>query len=265
MALICESIMTRLPLLLLCSTIACAQVNTLGLVKDREKGLSGNLGFNFDAANGNSTYLKYGANGRVDLSGEKTLHFLVADYQIGQSGTHYDTYLRKGFAHARSIWRIKSWMAPELFVQAEINDGLRLKYRDLAGIGFRIGPLHFKSETQDLALALGTGLMYEIEDYQAQKIPGLPQYYFERIRNSSYMSLEYSRQGSLSFNWGSYFQPLIDEPSSYRILSNAKLSLPLISKLRIFGKWNLRYDSKPLSPSIRPWDFDQSQGLEWNF
>lgn len=254
----------RLCLLFLLS-LASAQVNTLGLLRESGEGISGNVGLNIDGARGNSNYLKYGANARIDFLASSTQHFIVGDYQIGQSGSNFETYLRKGFVHARSIWRTGLWLSPEGFAQGEINDGLQLRYRDLAGLGLRIGPSKISKDSLRLALGGGSGLMYEIENYRESKQAPLRTHYFERWRASNYLSLELRIQPQLLFSIGGYYQPNLANPDDFRFLVNSKLSLQIWKNLKFSQKFNTRFDSEPYDPNLERWDWDLGSGLELGF
>lgn len=246
-------------------TNALAQVNTLGLLSAKDTGFSGQIGLNFEGARGNNNYLKYGLNSRLDWNLPKLQNFVVGDYQLGQSGKSFETYLRKGFVHGRGIWHTYSYVSPEIYAQGELNDALKLKYRALCGGGMRLGPLETQSDSLKIALGGGSGLMYEIEKYNTAKIPNARNHYFARLRTSHYLSVEAKLGAWWNFNMGAYYQPNTMDFHDFRILINAKFAVKIWQNLRLNQKFNTRYDAKTISNSIEPWDYDLNTGLEWTF
>lgn len=247
----------RIIFLFLCSTV-WAQVNTLGLIQSKSQGFGGHLGLNFEGARGNNNYLKYGLASRVDFVQTRAHHFMVGEYQLGQSGKSFDTYLRKGFVHARSLWRIHPWVSPEIFTQSEINDGQKLRFRRLLGAGLRNESFNMQKDSFQLALSTGTGLMFEVEKYVAAK----QEYNFERWRSSNYLSFEFKLQPQIFVSLGAFYQPNLAQIEDYRMLLNTKISLQIWKNIKLIQKFNSRYDHLPYDPQIESWDFDMSSGME---
>lgn len=142
------------------------------------------------------------------------------------------------------------------FIQIQKNKSLLLINRKLAGTGLRINLFSNNS----LAIDVGTGLMYEIENLEINFLcPG------EESRTKLF---RFANIGVLRFGYKEnfevintmYFQPCVNRLNDYRILNEFNFLIFLAEYLKIDIAIEWRYDNDP--PSVlRKNDFGINIGL----
>ncbi|MCZ7555677.1 MAG: DUF481 domain-containing protein [Bacteroidia bacterium] len=242
---------------LLLSMQAVAQVNTEKLrSSDSGRGLAVSVSAATGLVRGNSEYFSFTASGRSDLMLDESYHFLVASYDMRESGE--GKISNKGFAHLRTMWNVRKNLILEGFTQLQYDQFILLKQRTLAGSGVRLGiPLAGDSSGGDaLQIFVGVGAMYEHELYGADERDVV----FHRLRSTNYLSLIYSLDTRVTLSTVAYAQPLFDEPANHRFVLEASVMVRLTTflALHVDVAWN--YNSHPVG-NIRRYDLELSNGV----
>jgi hypothetical protein len=253
--------MRLLILLLLLTLPAAAQVNTEVLRRTAmTEGIETRLGINFAYNAGNTSFLKLSGNARVDyLSGEWYI-FTVGNYERGLKDTLL--FINRGFAHLRFVRDVVPGLRAELFGQTEFNEFIRLKDRNLVGLGGRITLLD-GGERPDTAswmtLHLGIGGMSERETTSGEGAGTTA-----LVRSTNYLSLSWHFDERSSFGMTGYLQPSLRDIDDRRALFDASLSFGLGGVLAWNSSIRYRHDTEP-PPGIRPFDLELANGITATF
>ncbi|MEP2238607.1 MAG: DUF481 domain-containing protein [Maribacter sp.] len=157
----------------------------------------------------------------------KSIYFLIGNVSLIRSKD--EDFQNSYFLHARFNQKITDVVRFEAFVQNQSNENLTISDRNLLGMGLRL-KIFDKSGT--LAY-LGNSYIYEIESVATtdQK--------FYNHRNSSYLSLNQNfKKVNLDITGTLYFQPLYDNISNHRILSQFKAQMPLTKRISFSALYN---------------------------
>ena len=236
---------------------AIAQVNTEKLRRaDSTTGVFFNTSLSFGIVRGNSEYVSVRGAARLDYARSENDNFAVLDYEFKESQS--GKIANKGFLHLRSIWELSSVLSVEGFTQAEFNEFISLKNRDLIGAGAR---LHI-FDTQDeagrgiLDLFLGVGAMFEHELYATA--PADTRY--NRIRSTNYLTVNWMPDEDAAFSLVGYVQPLIENPEDVRVTTESSLEFALTRAFHFHVSASLRYHSRPVL-SVKRYDFELRNGI----
>ena len=163
----------------------------------------------------------------------KKIFFLVGDYKVIR--TKGKDFQNSWFAHLRYNQKITNLFRIEAFIQDQNNQLLEINSRKLIGGGVR---LKLISENNFKAY-FGNSYMYETEKSDRSD----KRYY--NHRNSSYLSLSFHFvKSKLSLTNTSYFQPLYEDFSNYRILEQFRADLPISKYLSLITVFNYFINSK---------------------
>jgi len=247
-------------LLVLVPCVLFAQVNTEKLRNDKKKGFSGNVSLGYGMVMGNSEYLNFTPNLRLDYNTENFINFISASYNRKQSELDKDKenlLEHKGFAHIRSARVINPFLSWEEFGQWEFNEFINLKSRLLAGTGARMDLLNSR-EDLPVSLILGVGGMYEDEDYDQGSDK-------ELLRSTNYLTFIWNISEKALIQTTNYYQFAVIEPEDYRIISESALKFNVSSWL-IFGTTvSLRYDNDPTEGVKKKYDVELNNNLTVSF
>lgn len=253
------------PLAALLLSIACtslhAQVNTEVMRRSElTPGWTNRVAVSMALASGNTQFLKLGLSARSDVLAGRWYSFLVGNYERGVSGD--ELFVNKGFVHLRGVHSITPQLAAEAFAQKEFNEFLRLKDRNLAGVGARIRLLHLESDTSaaaTLTADVGLGGMYEHE-----ATTGAGAGVIGHVRSTNYLSLRWVHEPILAVSLIGYYQPAIADLTDFRVLSDITLSLSITDRVAWTSSLGYRFDNQP-PPDLRPYDLDLKNGLAITF
>jgi len=236
---------------------ALAQVNTEKLRRaDSTTGVLFNTSLSFGIVRGNSEYVSARGAARLDYARGGNDNFAVVDYEFKES--QRGKIANRGFLHLRSIWQLSSSLFVEGFTQAEFNEFISLKNRDLLGGGMR---LHLFDTEDDrgrgiLDLFLGVGVMFEHELYATSP----SETRFNRIRSTNYLTMNWMPDDDVTFSLVGYVQPLIDNPEDVRLTSESSLEFALSEAFHFHVSASLRYHSRPVL-SVKRYDFELRNGI----
>lgn len=250
---------TTLPLiaLLFSPAFAGAQVNTERLRSWDVEGFSGNADLSLNLQSGNVSLLTVGSSVRLQYA---TLHeaerkdarrkgkdliYLIGNLSFGEKGTVEDepreTFVNNGFAHLRWTRMWLWWVGTELFGQVQYNEFIRLSRRLLGGAGLRVAVV----EHENAEVHVGSGYMLE---YEALDIPEEDPHPSSTLfhRSTSYFSIKlYLKEPVVALVNTAYVQPRFEDPSDYRLIDDAEISVSITDVFAVVWAFSLRYDSRP--------------------
>lgn len=244
-----------------CSSIF-AQVNTekLRLFGDRE-GWTHSLQASANIATGNANFTRISGSWRSDFERKPWELMFVANFEQGSGSGK--VFLNKGFVHIRGMYRLKAPLKLEAFVQEEFNDFIRIKRRELEGVGLRWKAIASTPKSEKTVpyvwLYFGTGLMHEKELSKDGSA-----FDTKLLRSTNYLTFYLDYGKNISFNTVHYFQIALKDISDYRLLSEGSLSIGLSKKLALTTAFTYRYDHQPPN-TLKPSDFNLTQGFRLTF
>ncbi|MBN1447239.1 MAG: DUF481 domain-containing protein [Bacteroidetes bacterium] len=249
-----------LPLLLyIVTSTLSAQVNTEKLRRaDSSSGMFFNTSLRFGLVRGNSEYVSAGAAARVDYAQATHDNFAVIEYEFKESSG--GKIANKGFVHLRTIRAWTTLLSVEAFAQAEFNEFLSLKNRDLLGAGARLHLIEVTGAKRSLfSLYLGVGAMFEHEYYATEPAETR----FNRVRSTNYLTAAWNPSGNMAASLVGYIQPLIEEPADYRMTAEASLEFTISSRFRFHVGVNSRFHSRPVL-NVKRYDFEINNGIRFS-
>ena len=190
--------------------------------------LSSDLLFNYTDNNG-EYILQIGSNLTTQLKSRnlKSIYFFIGNVNLIRSKD--EDFQNSYFLHARFNQKLTEVFRFEAFAQNQNNQKLTISERNLLGLGLRLKLL---SKSGSLVY-FGNSYIYEIEvvDDTGQK--------FYNHRNSSYISLNQNfKKYNLDVTGTLYFQPLYNNISNHRILSQFKAQMPLTKRVSFSALYN---------------------------
>lgn len=145
-------------------------------------------------------------------------------------------FISNGFGHLRYNRKVNEWLRWEVFGQFQNNIITEIDSRFLIGTGPRFKIVKNKF----FRLYAASLFMYEREKELIK-----PSVTHNDLRSSSYVSLTYTPAENIQLISTSFFQPLINNLSDYRILNQAKLKVKATKHFSLSLKWNYLHDRFP--------------------
>ena len=180
-------------------------------------------------------------NSVVEYKGKKSLILLAGNYNFlaGDGKKLTDDFI----IHLRYNYKFNHLIRFELFTQFQQNEILMIQERWLNGTGLR-----FKlADIENFRAYLGFLGMFEVEKEAAEPNPGLIR---SDWRNSDYFSFTIGMSEHLELISTTYYQPLFSDFNDFRILTNNELNVKAGKRLSLILRYNLLYDSKPVSEVV---------------
>jgi putative salt-induced outer membrane protein YdiY len=234
------------------------QVNTETLRKsDLEKGFHNNIQFRLGLNAGNSEYLKLKSKFRLDYVADNYYTFGVIEYQRGLQAD--ELFINKGFAHFRYINTFLKSIRWEIFTQKEFNDFIRLRDRNLAGMGLRKSFMFMQKKHSHINLHLGVGFMWENEELDLDPVTET-----NIIRSTNYVSANWKIDDRLQLIHINYFQFDVENPSDFRLLAESTLHFSITKAFHFQTSLEFRYDSEP-PLFIKKYDLELTNGVTFAF
>ncbi len=236
---------------------ALSQVNTEKLRKSaNETGIFTEFNLAGTLTSGNTEYIRFNTGLRFDYIGNSYNSFIIAklDYKEANS----EIIVKKGFTHFRNVFDYSGNLSFELFLQKEFNEFISLNDRNIAGGGLRIKIAESYTDTTSIAVAFGSGIMYEGEDYaEGYKEDS------KLARSTNYLSVNWKINELFSIRSVSYFQVDVTRLNNYRLLNESDFSVDIFHNLKLFVAIDYRYDSKP-PIGIENYDFEFVNGIRFS-
>lgn len=198
--------------------------------------LNSDLLFNYNDNNGEYIF-QVSSNVTTQFKSKNlnSIYFLIGNVNLIRSKD--EDFQNSYFLHARFNHKLTDLFRLEAFVQNQYNEKLTISDRNLLGVGLRLKILDKKGT---LAY-LGNSYIYEVESVASSDQK------FYNHRNSSYLSLNQNfKKYNLDITGTFYFQPLYDNISNHRILSQFKAEMPLTKRISFSALYNyavINFDS----------------------
>jgi len=246
--------------LMLCFFVeAQGQINTEKLRRsDSLRGAFFSSGLSFGLVRGNSEFVSLSGDVRGDYICASSRHFLISSYAFKEAGK--GKIANKGFLHGRTIWQTGASLALEGFAQAEFDEFLSLKNRDLLGGGVRWRALSIDSDeaAARLRIHLGIGAMYEHEEYDTSPAD----IRLDRLRSTNYLTLQWTPSEVATVTWVSYAQPLFENPEDLRLTAETSVEWRIASTLSFSVSMSWRYHSRPMT-DVKRYDLEITNGIRF--
>ncbi len=165
-------------------------------------------------------------------SGEHTVLFL-ASYNLGLVSDK--KVINDSYQHLRYTRSLLPFLAFEMFLQSQHNEGIQLAWRGLAGAGPRFTLIR----TDNVRLFLGTLYMYEHERERDSDIT------YREHRLSSYLSLGVPIADAVFFDVIMYYQPNLQRFASYKYSSQASLEVRLNERFALVSGFSMTHNTRP--------------------
>lgn len=240
------------------STIAAQIVN----IESKRKQLAtdttgwfGSMDLGFNLNKNSSTVLNLTGNAQIDYLHGKSRWISLTNYRVIRADGA--AFINTGFQHLRYNQSLSEKVTGEVFVQAQYNEKLRLRFRGLVGFGPRFRLVNNDKGT----LFLGTHYMYQYEE-----INDAEQVYRDH-RLSSYLSINYRFNDIVRLQNTSYYQPLLTDLSIARLSSQTIVEAKLTTRLAFTSRFNISIDNR-LSESTEGVPvaiYSFLNGLKWRF
>lgn len=214
-------------------------------------GFVGRSDLNFNIAQNTQQILTFGLNVHMQYQRNRSRFLAISDLAFIKAAQ--TNFVNNGYQHFRHSYKLIDRITLESFVQAQYNLVLKLDKRYLAGIGprFKI----FKK--RNFRLYLGTLYMYE---YQLQDHETIEQYN-HRLSSHITFNIAYNK---FDLSHTTFFQPLLSDPSNYRIASDSNLDIVLTGHFNFRVGFNLLYDTNQ-PPGIPELVYTLKNGLSFKF
>jgi len=193
------------------------------------------------------THLQY------KTSNDRGLWLFLGNYNFLKVGDRES--ISNYYLHFRYNRKINEWLRWEFFTQYQNNDIMQIDSRLLAGTGPRFKLIKHKY----FRLYAGSLFMFEREREKTA-----PVIHHDDWRNSSYVSFTWLPNANTELISTTYYQPLLNKFSDYRILNQAVLRVKASPHFALSVKWNYLHDRFPAGVAPRsPYTF--STGIDYDF
>ena len=215
-----------------------AILNVESLKSQEVEGIHGEVSGRLRLASGNTDLVQVGGDLGVGLlNGHHWFRAYAGMDRLEQKGKDI---LNNRYLHLRYNYRFTQRLRSFHFFQLQSNQNLFLDQRRLLGSGLRYALL----EGARSHLEIGTGLMFEVERLNAEKLgPG-------EDSRSDLLRMSNLIVGSGSFGEGRqwvtvvYYQPSVGDFEDYRLSGEAGLGVELIRSLQLDVTLTWRHDSR---------------------
>ena len=216
-------------------------------------GFSGSASFNFALKRNVNDFLTLGSDLHVQYKNEKHLALFKNNVNFQKiEGEKFENSLT---SHLRYNYKISPRIAWEAFAQGQYNKINLIDFRGLPGTGPR-----FKLTTSEkYKLYLGTLAMFEYEEV-ADGVTPLQR----NLRGSTYFSFSLYPTDNITVISTTYYQPLIEDVSDYRISSQSSLLVGLLTNFSIKLSHTFIYDAFP-AIGIPNSQYEFTTGLAYTF
>lgn len=182
----------------------------------------------------------------------KATYLLISNLNLIRAGE--EDFVNNGFQHFRFNNNLNETFIFELFLQAQFNELLKVKNRDLAGTGIRIKLL----DRSKIKVYSGLLYMYEYEEIKGENIIN------RNHRMSDYLAMSLYFNDIASFESTTYYQPRIKYIGDYRISSENSLGLHITKRLVYQTGFQILFDSRP-PIDIPETSYSFHNSLKYNF
>ncbi len=157
--------------------------------------------------------------------------------QIGFSGGN--EFLNSAVTHLRHQAALSERVEWETYLQASRNPYRRL-YRGLAGTG----PRWAFVDTEEAELAAAVSYLFELQRFTVGDYPDSGEVQ-RNHRASTYLTGTLSLDPAVTLVHTTYFQPRLDDPTDYRLLSQSSVGFKVTESLAFRVEFSLAYYTSP--------------------
>lgn len=210
---------------------------------------------------GNTQTVMFSGSVFGGITSEPHLFFLRASADYGEARGVRN--IARWLTHARYNYRLTWLLALEAFAQAQHDRFRRIGVRDLYGVGPRFHLL----TREDVEIFAGTTYVLEHEIITASatgSLDGAVESNELWNRSSNYVGFNAQLAPLLTASMTTYVQPRFDEPSDFRVLSEASIVVTITKMLAARVSGSLWYDSDPPS-SVKTYDVEVKNSLMLKF
>jgi hypothetical protein len=147
--------------------------------------------------------------------------------------------INSGYVHARSTFRAKKKLSPELFLQYQYNNNLGLTDRHLAGTGIRYRFL----STGRLSGTFSTGFMAEFEEWDPEEGENIENTF---LKSTSNVALRGSVSENASLLLIGYYQARPDAFFEPRATLESQLGVKLSRHITLAVSFVMTNDARPI-------------------
>lgn len=237
--------------------VASAQVNAEALrstLRDNPTFLF--LDGSLDGHAGNTQTMAVSASLFGAVTRDPHVFFAKASADYGEASG--ETNISRWLVHARYNYNLTPIVALEALAQGQHDSFRRLTVRDLYGAGLRFTAY----EEERINVFLGTTYLFEHEilnDVEGSR-GGADTYH----RSSNYVGIDGRLDDRVVASFTSYFQPRLDRPKDFRVLSEGVISVTLTKRLAASVSGSVWYDNEPPF-GVKTYDLEVKNSLSLKF
>lgn len=217
-------------------------------------GWYGNVGGNFSVIRNTKTILNMEGYTTIQWKRPHNLYLFLGDYSFLKGADK--NLINKSLVHFRYNHKFTPVTFFEAFTQFQNNEITRIDKRALWGAGLRF---RIRRHNKKLWMYMGLAVMYEYEEVALK-----PKAYIRCFRNSSYLSLIWKPDSILTIISTTFFQPILDAPSNFRVLNQETVDMAITKKLSLTLSWDFLYDKTP-AEGVPNLNYEFKTGLKFDF
>ncbi|MFK7833874.1 MAG: DUF481 domain-containing protein [Winogradskyella sp.] len=172
---------------------------------------------------------------RLQYKTENNLYLFVNDLNLQRIDEN--ALVNRGIQHLRYNRRLNERIKLEAFTQSQYDAISNIDFRGLIGIG----PRYRLTKSDTYRVYLGTLMMYEYEKATEANIPIIRDF-----RNSTYASCSLYPLENLSIVSTTYYQPLVNQLSDFRISNETSIAFKILKNLSYKTTLIYHFDSRPI-------------------
>lgn len=216
-------------------------------------GFSGALSASFALKRNTNDFLTIGSD--IHLQYKMDDHLILFKNDVAFQKIEGEDFDNSLITHLRYNYRFHEHIAWELFVQGQYNKINLIDFRGLVGTGPR-----FKlTKSESYKFYAGTLVMYEHEKV-ADGVTSTQR----DIRGSTYLSFSLYHTESITLISTTYYQPLLNKFSDFRITTDSSLLVNLFTNFGLKTTYRFTYDAFP-AVGIPKSQYDFSTGVTYSF
>ncbi|WP_338766116.1 DUF481 domain-containing protein [Bernardetia sp. ABR2-2B] len=216
--------------------------------------LRGNFIFGFDLTRQQNTVLQIDNDDYLLLMTPKHAHIWIGHINLIKS--EGQNVISEGYFHHRTnFWRKKKFSV-ELFTQYQYNETRGLINRGLVGATPRLS----LKTSENLDIAVGTGAMYEWEEWKLKERYVLTRF----IKSTNYINFHAKFNENTELIFITYYQALFDRFFHPRISGDANFRAKISKHISFNLRFVPYYDDAPVIP-IEKWNYEVTSGIGIQF
>lgn len=176
----------------------------------------------------------FGSHLQYKTSNDQGLWLILGNVNFLKAGSN--RLVSDGLLHLRYNRKVNEWLRWEFFGQVQNNIVTQIDSRMLFGTGPRFKLVKLPS----FKLYAASLFMYELE-----KEKTTPVVKHNDVRNSSYLSFTWLPRSNIEMISTTYFQPLLNKLSDYRILNQITFNVKATNHFGLSLQWNYLHDRFP--------------------